>query len=125
MSDNLEKEKVAYHPLGSILIVRGGVKKMMIIARGVAAEIHGSPKVFDYAGCPYPEGLIGDQLMYFNHADIAKVVFEGFQDEDESIMVENINEWLKQTPFERGNPLELNEQMNASGEGGKTNVNEK
>jgi hypothetical protein len=107
-------EKITYHPLGSVLIVRGGIKKMMIIARGIAAEINGATKVFDYAGCAYPEGLVGDQIMYFNHADIAKVVFEGFQDEDENMMVENINNWLKTTPFERGNPLELNEQNNAA-----------
>jgi len=112
-------EKLEYHPLGTIVIIRGGVKKMMIIARGLATEINGATKVFDYAGCLYPEGLIGDQLMYFNHADVAKVVFEGFNDEDNVMMVENINQWFENTPFERGNPLELNQQSQAMATGGK------
>ena len=107
-------EKIEFHPLGSVVIVRGGVKKTMIIARGIAAEIGGAPKIFDYAGCLYPEGLIGDQIMYFNHADIAKLVFTGFHDEDNELMVENINVWLEKTSYERGNPLELNEQNAAT-----------
>ena len=102
-------EKIQFHPLGSIVIVRGGVKKIAIIARGIAAKIDGSPKLFDYAGCLYPEGLVGEQVMYFNHADIAKLVFTGFTDEDNDMMVDNINSWIEKSAFERGNPLEINE----------------
>ena len=104
-------EKINYFPLGSVVIVRGGVKKMVIIARALAVEIEGQPKVFDYAGCFYPEGLIGDQLMYFNHADIAKSVFEGYSDDDNELMVENINDWMEKTPYERANPLAINEKQ--------------
>lgn len=101
-------EQVDYLPLGSIVVVRGGVKKTMIIARGLAAKIDGSTVVFDYGGCLYPEGLLGENILYFNHADIAKVVFEGYNDEDNFLMVENINNWLKETPYERGNPIDIN-----------------
>ena len=107
-------EKVDYLPLGSVVVVRGGIKKTMVIARGLAAEINGETKVFDYGGCLYPEGLLGDKVMFFNHADIAKVVFEGFNDEDNAMMVDNVNNWLKETPYKRGNPLELNEKMRAA-----------
>ena len=110
-------EKIKYLPLGSIVVIRGGVKKTMIIARGLAVTIQSENKVFDYAGCLYPEGLIGDQVMYFNHTDISKIVFEGFNDEDNIVMVENINNWLEKTPFERGNPFELNQQKQAGASG--------
>ncbi len=110
-------EPVEYLPLGSVVIVRGAVRKTVIIARGLAAEIAGQTKVFDYGGCVYPEGLLGDQIAYFNHADIAKVVFEGYSDDDNVMMVENINAWLEKVPYERGNPLELNEQSLSSAAG--------
>ena len=102
-------EKVEYLPLGSIVVIHGAIKKTMVIARGLAAEINGETSVFDYAGCLYPEGIIGDQIMYFNHQDIAKVVFSGFSDEDDSLMVENINTWLQSVPFERADPLKINQ----------------
>jgi len=113
----IKMEKVEYLPLGSIVIVRGGVKKAMIIARGLAAEIGTETNVFDYGGCLYPEGLLGDKILYFNHADIAKVVFEGFNDDDNAIMVENINNWLKDIKYERGNPLEINKRTQNAGKG--------
>ena len=108
-------EKIAFLPLGSIIIVQGGIRKTMIIARGLAANIDGETKTFDYGGCLYPEGLLGDSLLYFNHKDIAKVVFEGFQDEDNVMMVENINKWFEETPYKRANPLEMNEKAQSTG----------
>ena len=103
-------DKTDYLPLGSIVIVKGGVKKSMIIARGLAAPIGDEVKFFDYGGCLYPEGLIGDSLIYFNHEDLEKVVFEGFSDEDNELMVKNINEWAEKSGFPKGNPFELNQQ---------------
>ena len=101
-------EKIEFLPLGSVVIVKGGVKKTMIIARGLATAIGGETIFFDYGGCLYPEGLIGDKLLYFNHADIAKVVFNGFSDDDNVMMVENINGWVKKSGYKRGNPYEIN-----------------
>jgi len=105
-------EKTDFLPLGSIVIIRGGVKKTMIIARGIAADVGVGPKRFDYGGCLYPEGLISDQLLYFNHEDINKTVFTGFSDEDNELMVENINGWIKTSEFEKGNPKEINKKNN-------------
>jgi len=102
-------DKIEFHPLGSIVQVRGGIKKLMIIARGLAAEMQGEVNAFDYGGCFYPEGLVGEQLLYFNHADIAKVVFKGFVDDDETTMAENINEWMQKSSYKKGNPEKLNE----------------
>jgi len=100
--------KIEFLPLGSIVIVKGAIKKTMIIARGVAMDIGGGIKYFDYAGCIYPEGLIGDQLLYFNHEDIAKEIFNGFSDDDEILMVENINNWTEKCGYQKGKPYDLN-----------------
>ena len=59
--------------------------------------------IFDYAGVTYPEGLVGDHVAYFNHIDVAKVVFEGFSDEADTITVDNINKYIADHPeIERG-----------------------
>lgn len=50
---------------------------------------------FDYGGVPYPEGLIGDQMAYFNHENIARILFSGFKDEDDKIIIDNINRYLE------------------------------
>ena len=47
-------------------------------------------KVYDYLGCLYPEGFIEPQFSFFNHSDIAEVVFKGFENEEEQFFKANI-----------------------------------
>jgi len=75
-------EKFDFLPLGSIVVVSGGIKKFVIVARALQVNINGCKQLFDYAACPYPEGMNGDRLMYFQHTDISRVVFEGYVDDD-------------------------------------------
>lgn len=112
---NIEQSKEAtgpdyidFYPVGSVVVVKGNVKKMAVMARGVMTEIQGELNYFDYAGVLYPEGLISNQLVYFNHKDIVKVVYKGYEDEDEMMMRDNVNEWVKKTNIKRGNPYDLN-----------------
>lgn len=93
----LEQQKLL--PLGSIIILEGGVKKIMIIARGIATKIGETVKYFDYGACLYPEGVIGDQLLYCNHIDINKIIATGFQDEEDKIVLENLEKWKKKTTY--------------------------
>lgn len=46
-------------PLGSVVILKGNVKKMMIIARLIALPVKGQVYRFDYGACLYPEGMVG------------------------------------------------------------------
>ncbi|WP_125867518.1 DUF4176 domain-containing protein, partial [Streptococcus oralis] len=64
---------------------------------------------FDYGACLYPEGMVGDSLIYFNDEDIFKVVQEGYSDEDNDLMLENIAAVIDQTEIPKGNVAELNE----------------
>lgn len=100
-------EKVIYWPIGSCVILKNSVRKVVIIARGLATAIDGTPKYFDYGGCLYPEGLVGDQLLFFNHEDIAELVHEGYKDEDETRMNDYVNTWVKETGLEKGDIYEL------------------
>lgn len=94
-------ERVDYLPLGSIVILKGGVQKVVICARGLVTMVTNPAGFFDYGGAMYPQGIIGDQILYFNHKDIAKVVFKGFTDDDDVMMTDNINEWFEKSEVER------------------------
>lgn len=83
-------EELKLLPLGSIVVLKGGYRKYMIVSRGLQVNVNNQNNYFDYGACMYPEGLIGDQIMYFQHVDINKVIFEGFADADNELMVENI-----------------------------------
>ncbi len=86
------REEIEYLALGSIVVIKGGFRKYMILARGIQVNVNGANNFFDYGACLYPEGVIDDKVMYFQHADILKVVHEGYSDEDDKIMIENIKE---------------------------------
>ena len=101
-------ERVPYLPLGSVVIVRGNVRKFMIISRGLLTRIEDGICYFDYGGVLYPEGMIGDAVIYFNHADIQKVVDEGYSDEDDKLAVNNIYDFLEHNEVTYGNPIEIN-----------------
>ena len=100
-------ERIDYLPLGSIVILNGGVQKVVINARGLVTLAVDPPGFFDYGGSLYPQGIIGDQILYFNHKDIAKVVFEGYTDSEDKMMVDNINDWYAKSEFERSSAEEL------------------
>lgn len=106
-------EKINYLPLGSVVIIKGNVRKSLVIARGLVTMIGDGCKFFDYGGAMYPEGLVGDKILYFNHKDIAKIIHEGYKDDEDTMMVENINEWFEKSDIEKGDPFKLNQQNNA------------
>lgn len=100
-------ERIDYLPLGSIVILKGGVQKVVINARGLVTVATSPAGFFDYGGSLYPQGIIGNQILYFNHRDIAKIVFKGYSDEDDKMMVDNINEWYEKSEFERADASDL------------------
>ena len=81
-----------YLPLGSIVYVKGGAQRIMIVSRGLRVNVQGDSRYFDYGGCLYPNGLTGDQVLYFQHKDIVEVVFEGYSDKDNEMMVKSIQD---------------------------------
>ncbi len=104
-------EKFDFLPLGSIVVVSGGIKKFVIVARALQVNINGCKQFFDYAACPYPEGMNGDRLMYFQHTDISRVVFEGYVDDDEIMMCDNIFNAMEKTEIERADVRKLKRSM--------------
>lgn len=71
-----------YLPIGSVVQLQGGTKRVMIYGRN--QQQIDTDQVWDYIACLYPEGNISEEYMYlFNHEQIEKVYFIGFQDTEE------------------------------------------
>ena len=79
-------------PVGTVVMLNGGTKRVMITGFCSAAQEEPN-KVWDYTGCPYPEGYItSDQTCLFNHDQISKIHFIGFkEDEEEKVFKETLN----------------------------------
>ena len=76
---------------------------MLIIARMIAAPVKGDLYRFDYGACLYPEGVVGENLIYFNHEDIFKIVQEGYTNDENELMIENIAAVIDETDIPKGN----------------------
>ena len=67
-------------PIGSVVVLKEGTKKLMIIGRLQANPK--TKKLYDYAGCPWPEGYMDKEHCYvFNHEDIDEFNFRFKLDE--------------------------------------------
>lgn len=99
-----EMDRIDYLPLGSVVLLEEGVQKLLITSRGMNVKNGNNILYFDYAGVPYPQGLVNDEIVYFNHENIRKIVFKGFTDEDDVVIVDSINNYLEKNPdIVRGN----------------------
>ena len=78
-------------PIGSIVLLKDGEKRLMIDGV-VQTDAGGSGETYDYLGILYPEGHIGDQFQYlFNHDDIEKIFFRGYEDEERKEFLEKLS----------------------------------
>ncbi|MFU2181734.1 DUF4176 domain-containing protein [Streptococcus pluranimalium] len=92
-------------PIGSIVYLKEGSRKLMVLNRGALLEQSGEKLLFDYSGCIYPVGLDAERILYFNEENIDKVVYEGFKDDEETRYQELYTEWLEinGTKHKKGN----------------------
>ncbi|HEL2041599.1 TPA: DUF4176 domain-containing protein [Streptococcus suis] len=82
--------------IGSIVYLKEGGQKMMILNRGAIVDLGEGQVYFDYSACAYPVGFSPEKIFYFNEENIDKVIFEGYQDEDEERFRELYDNWFKQ-----------------------------
>lgn len=76
--------KDKFLPIGSVVILKGGTKKVMITGFCSIAETDRT-QVYDYSGCIYPEGyLSSNQICLFNHDQIEELFFLGYENDEES-----------------------------------------
>ena len=69
-------------PLGSVVMLKEGDKKIMIVGR-LQKHVE-TQEIFDYAAVLWPEGMIDSKRFYlFNHTDIQRLYFVGLQNVEE------------------------------------------
>lgn len=89
-------------PIGSVVLLRGGNKRLMICGRMQKELATGT--AYDYSGCYYPDGIINSkELFLFNNDNIQKVFFIGYQDREELLFRQYVNQQLKDAEKEREN----------------------
>ncbi|WP_256083930.1 DUF4176 domain-containing protein, partial [Staphylococcus aureus] len=49
--------------IGSIIYLKEGAQKLMIINRGPIVEIENQKYMFDYSACKYPIGVVEDEIL--------------------------------------------------------------
>ncbi len=89
---NLEK----YLPIGTVVILKGGTKRIMITGFCCMDEKH-PEKMYDYCGLLYPEGyVLKNQMLLFDHDKIEKIFYLGLNDDENKKFHANLKEYLKQ-----------------------------
>ena len=74
-------------PLGSIVVLKDGEKKLMIYGRGQIAA--GTMEEYDYVACLWPEGNLDEEFMYlFSNPDIDEVFYYGYTDAEDAEFLE-------------------------------------
>lgn len=86
-------------PIGSVVLLKGGQKRLMICGRiqtDVATGI-----TYDYSACYYPDGILNSkELFMFNNDNIQRLFFIGFQDGEELAFRQFIEDELKEKNME-------------------------
>ena len=81
-----------YLPIGSVVLLKNGKKKVMIYGRRQRRVVD-VDREYAYLACLYPEGNIDEDYMYlFDEDSIDQVVFRGYSDAEEDAFVQALNE---------------------------------
>lgn len=79
-------------PIGSVVLLKGGTKKLMIIGvKPVTAEKPN--EIYDYIGVLYPEGFLSNEYNFlFNHDDINDIIFTGYNNPERENFIKVMEE---------------------------------
>ena len=81
-------------PIGSVVLLKDANKRLMVY--GVGQTDQSEDTEYDYIGVMYPEGNMGEGTQYlFNHSDIERVDFRGFEDPERASFLERLKEFYE------------------------------
>lgn len=76
------ENKEEFLPIGSVVLLKGAPKKMMIT--GYLSIVPETREEFDYCGCLWPIGYLDSKtLTLFNKNSIEKVIHVGYSDDEQ------------------------------------------
>lgn len=104
-----------YLPIGTVVILKGAVKKLMIVGYAQEAQTEdeqGNKKIWDYAAILYPEGyLSSDQFFLFDTNQIDKVFYMGYVDDEQKEFMQNLEKIIVGLPNTNNNSTNNNNDM--------------
>lgn len=78
-------------PIGSVIWLKEAKRPFLIF--GVKQTDLDTQKEYDYIGVLYPEGNMGNETQFlFQHEDIERVVFRGYEDQARDVFIEKLAE---------------------------------
>ena len=93
-------------PIGTVVLLKGGKRELMIMSYCImpngevydkTGKIDAKGKIFDYGACFYPEGMVtSDQLFAFNHDQIERVCFKGYETDKQKEISKVLNGGLEE-----------------------------
>ena len=91
-------------PIGTIVYLKEGSQKLMILNRGVTIDQNGESVLFDYSAAFLSNGIKPRTVVLLNRDDVDKVVYKGYTDEEEERFAEIYQSWLDEnaTTIKRG-----------------------
>ncbi|MFC7372574.1 DUF4176 domain-containing protein [Fictibacillus iocasae] len=76
-------------PIGTVLLLNGITQPLMVYGR--MQQQSENKKVWDYVACPYPQGHLSEETnIFFQHSQIYKLLFKGFETEGETRLKEKL-----------------------------------
>lgn len=80
-----------YLPIGSVVLLHNGTKKIMIYGRKQLSQ--NDNQEYDYVACLFPEGNINENYTFlFNQENIREVIFRGYENEEEQAFQKLLNQ---------------------------------
>lgn len=77
-------------PIGSVVMLDGGTHRVMVTGYAQRKVSDPEHKLFDYAGCLHPEGMISaDQTILFNHSAVRTIYALGYTDDNSQAFIRN------------------------------------
>lgn len=82
-------------PIGSVVLLKEGQKKLMIVGMKPTTE-HNPDIIYDYIGVLYPEGYLSSEYFFmFNHKDINDIIFTGYDNPERENFIDLIENEYK------------------------------
>lgn len=79
-------------PLGTVVLLKGATKKLMI--SGYYPIDEESKKLYDYAACIWPVGYLDSKTMIVFDSDaIEKICFEGYSDDEQKKFIDGVKKF--------------------------------
>ena len=81
-------------PIGSVIWLKDAEHALMIF--GIKQSNLETEEEYDYIGVLYPEGNMGtDSQFLFQHKDIEKVLFRGYETEERDAFIQKLEEFYE------------------------------